>query len=413
MVHGVCPGSHCEEKPRQSRVAGIKMIRKRSFVSILKAMWLRRPSWLRVSLRDTVIFSIAVSAVWFTWGNWGWLIENPERSAVIPNIVVPLIALISLLFKNYYVDAANHRRLDDFYQKAADALGSDSQTIRFRGMSDLKELADKNTGEYHVKVMQSLCRYVRQPPPLPDGDVMLTLLGPGPALVRSMKPVKYREYREDINVAMKIIGRRDHRRIALEEAASLTLDLRGSDLRDQDLRKLNFSGVDLSNANLAGSVLRNTNFSHSKCVYVRLTRASLWGTDFSQTNLSDAQINKIISCHGADFSGATMYGANFVLSSLAGAKFHGAKFTGANITATCFCSGPPCSTRGVTMNQLCGCNIRLKHRPPHLNGLIDEQTKKPIVSSMSCSSSKCLVCKLRMGDFNPRGRLPSLPTIPH
>ena len=91
-------------------------------------------------------------------------------------------------------------------------------------------------------------------------------------------------------------------------------------LRDVQLTKANFCGVDLRGADLRHAVFRNSDFSHAN-----LSHADLTDADIVDSNLTLADLT------GVDLSIASLEGAIFDETNLKDANFYGAMFGGARL----------------------------------------------------------------------------------
>ena len=344
-------------------------VRLRRVLHVLRSGWLVAAAWAG---------AVIGIGGFITYECWDWLIGDANRSAVVRNVVLVLASLIGLpvaLWRSWIAQrqaaTAEGGLLNERYQKAAEMLGHEHLSVRLGGVYALARMAEEHPVGYHLQIAELFCAYVRHPPPVagkaPRNRKRAPRVGMG--------PLDYPQHRTDIAAIMKAMGTRSARRVVLEKRASTTLSFSGADLRGLGMRDLNFAHADFSNADLSFTDLRGADFSHCTCWGIILTRAMLGKTDFAGANLSNARLDKVIDCYGANFSDAVLHGARLVLSRMYGAKFHRARLDGANIAETRFHqAGNSLLVEGLTMAQLVRCRPRPPHRSPHLDGLVDQST---------------------------------------
>lgn len=90
-------------------------------------------------------------------------------------------------------------------------------------------------------------------------------------------------------------------------------NLSGANLSNANLRNVNLShsylnGANISKADLSRSKLEDAKLVHSKLIYANLTEAKLDDADFSHTNLTNANLNSTQAL-GTNFTSATFTGA--------------------------------------------------------------------------------------------------------
>ena len=349
-------------------------------VRLKKLLGTLSPGWL-------VAAAWAGAVIWIggfiTYECWDWLVGDANRSAVVRTVVLVLASVIGLpvaLWRSWIAQrqaaTAEGGLLNERYQKAAEMLGHEQLAVRLGGIYALARMAEEHSVKYHLQIAELFCAYVRHPPQEAERPTVGRAARSRKHVARvGMGPLGYPQHRTDIAAIMKAMGTRSARRIVLEKGASTTLSFRGADLRGLDLRDMNFAHVDFREADLSYTDLRGADFSHCTCWDIVLTRAMLGKADFSGANLSNAWIDKVIHCYGADFSDAVLHGARLVLSRMYGAKFHRTRLDGANIAETRFHqAGSSFFVEGLTMEQLVRCTSRPQHRSPHLDGLVDQST---------------------------------------
>lgn len=157
--------------------------------------------------------------------------------------------------------------------------------VRMGAILALERIAKKNA-DVHIQIMEILTGYLRENAPLAK-DVE--------SLPDRQKP------RQDIQLALTVIGRRPAKRIALETANKFRLDLRNCEFSLVDLTGLNFDNARLSNshflkANLRHAQLNNADLEDAQLnnAYLsdaQLNNADLWYAQLNNADLGDAQLN--------------------------------------------------------------------------------------------------------------------------
>lgn len=179
----------------------------------------------------------------------------------------------------------------------------------------------------HIQIMEILCAYIRQNaarnrPALPEIDLT-------PEQWRIWGAMRRAHADLDVDIALRIIGRRSAERKTKEESQKFRLDLERVTLRAADLRNRSLSKALLSTAHLQGALL--------------------WGADLQ----------------GADLRGAQLQGCNLRESNLQGANLKGADLRGANLFMAKFDKGTVltdvnvwgASLRGVDLSD---CNVSIE-----------------------------------------------------
>ena len=110
----------------------------------------------------------------------------------------------------------------------------------------------------------------------------------------------------------------------------------GANLRDADLRNVDFSGAELSNANLIGADLNEANLRNVDLNAADLRDADLRDVDFSGADLRDADLSGAELCFsilsGADLSRADLSGADLSSAILRGTNLSRADLSGADLS---------------------------------------------------------------------------------
>jgi uncharacterized protein YjbI with pentapeptide repeats len=220
--------------------------------------------------------------------------------------------------------------------------------VRIGAILSLERIAQDSTrydnGRDHVRVMEILCSYVRENAPIrnqpTNGSPDLEKANPRNLVYEAHKP------REDISMALQVIGRRSSEQRELEKSHDTFDGYYRLDLRGTDLRKVNLTGMNFDDASLRGSwfdksILNYASFKNSNLLNVSFVNVSAKGATFQRANL------------GADFSDAILDGAKFEIFETDddGSLFKSengryAKFVGAQLlNASVLFSGKPSKKR--------------------------------------------------------------------
>lgn len=202
---------------------------------------------------------------------------------MLASVATTIAALGALWFTNQSLLAANREHslaeriaITDRFQKAVEQLASDNADVRVAGIYMLERVAQDAPSD-HRMVFEVLTTFVRTHTKSFDCDP-----------VESFDNLAFRPP-VDIQVAMRVIGRRD----TGNEAELPSYDLGGACLAGLDLRSTNFAGFSFDRANLFGAYLHGADLAH---------------TDFLDADLSTAALP------GADLTGANLYGAKLQLA---------------------------------------------------------------------------------------------------
>ncbi len=198
---------------------------------------------------------------------WDWLAGDESGSATIRNVGLVIAGSLAILLATWCAVVADKQAssaqrqtavaqqglLNERYQKAAEMLGSDVLSVRIGGVHTLRNLAVEQPNQYHVRVMQMLCAFVRNP--TKGGTDWAEL-----ATSRMYSDVPFLMLREDLQAVMDVIRGRSNSDVHLEEREGFSLqlqyaDLRGATLHGADLRRAILWGADLSGAFLASTRL--------------------------------------------------------------------------------------------------------------------------------------------------------------
>ena len=178
-------------------------------------------------------------------------------------------------------DTAHESLLNERHQRGTEMLGSSVLSVRLGGIYAFQGLAEQHPEQYHVRVMQQLCSFVRHPtevegqPTVSSREVELGVVG----------GLEIEVVREDIQAAMHSIALCHTRNLQFETQHNYLIDLHGADLRGVDL-----SNKDLSRApeydeaapfDYAMIGTMHTNLRGVKLHYANLSRTNLTQTDLS------------------------------------------------------------------------------------------------------------------------------------
>lgn len=358
------------------------------------------------------------------------LLDPSENAENIRNIGLALAAIIGVPFLVWrsavaakQAQVAEQSHITDQINAAVLGLGSEKTRIvtddegnrreqslpnlevRIGAILSLERIAQRSDDD-HVRIMEVLCAYIREntkerneaAPPTPGFPERNHEAYPEPDYAQIAE--NYRDSmaqwalslspRNDVQIALRVIGRRSHRQRQIEitytalnqpsgassseppspepptatasfaewnefflkaQSKSVSysgyrIDLHGTDLRGYDLLGMNFEKADFRKANLSAAVLTQVDFSdalffESHLNAADMREARLDGADLFRANLCGANLTRA-RARGANFSSAWIRGA--VCSS---AKFKGSSFKNATMQA--------CDLTDVRLN---GSNLR-------------------------------------------------------
>lgn len=132
-------------------------------------------------------------------------------------------------------------------------------------------------------------------------------------------------------------------------------ELKGADLTELKLFKVDLSRADLSGADLSKSILHGSNFSWADLSKADFRKANLTGANFDWADFEEADLSQVegfdsITCSGANFSGANFRQTNMSFDSLEefrkqGASFNEAELSEANIKTRIAAAAAPVRNR--------------------------------------------------------------------
>jgi len=195
--------------------------------------------------------------------------------------------------------------------------------IRLGGLFALERISQTSTHD-HVSVMETISAYIRENA---VSEVEVEAVDDEPA--------QYLPPRADIQMAIRILGRRGPVRMAQEAASEppFRLDLRGADLALIDLSRLEIGPVRFDRANLSGAWLDGANLSGSDFTAASLREAWMEDTQLIRVRLEEADLRGAWAVN-ADFTGAELDGTNLTETRLRGADLTGVELDSAVVRQT-------------------------------------------------------------------------------
>ena len=231
-----------------------------------------------------------------------------QGSALLLGALVAAATLIFTLLRTWINErttrATEEGLITDRINAAVASLGAD-KTVK--GIEDGKEYTHPNI-EVRVGAILALERIAKR-----SLDVHIQIMEILCAYIRENTKEKRERPREDIQLALTVIGRRSEKAITMEPWG--LIDLRGTHLDHADLREAR-----LPNAQLTGAQLNGANLYGAE-----LNRAYIIAAQLNEANLSWAQLN------GADLSQAKLNRADLLAAQLNSARLLAAQLNGAHL----------------------------------------------------------------------------------
>lgn len=220
----------------------------------------------------------------------------------------------------------------DYSKPVMEEVTEPNLEVRIGALFALERISQDSDRD-HVNVMEILCAYIRNnadrnSPTLPDEEPEEGWRAWGEAN-RTQLPL-------DVDIALKIIERRDDTRkaiekqegyrLGLERAPMYALDLAERELVGAFLFQAKFQGTNLWNANLkecylgdtefSGANLLNANLQGANLVLAEFQDANLYGTEMQGSYLMLANFDRSTSMDGANFDRAYCMSVDFSETSL-------------------------------------------------------------------------------------------------
>ncbi|MDD7970560.1 pentapeptide repeat-containing protein [Roseinatronobacter alkalisoli] len=301
-----------------------------------------RPLGPLLTVVVAVLFVLALVSAFVVLGRT--IFAGGEVSLGVGGLVVALLGapfvIWGTVLKHQTVMFQKEGHMTDRINKAVEQLGAekvvkkiiDGETqetsepnieVRIGAILSLERIAQDSTrhdkGRDHVRVMEILCAYIKENAPIKDKDEekrssLTKAFAENSAKADYAGPDFYDfalhwagnspKPRADIELALRVIGRRTGSQIAIEENHPAPDGRYKLDLSDADLRRVDLTGLDFSDANMRGSwldsaLLNGVKFDRANLLYTYFYCASAAETSFVRANL------------GADFTGAILDRSTF------------------------------------------------------------------------------------------------------
>ena len=301
----------------------------------------------------------------FSWAYWQEGGGGASRSEIARNFLLALAAFIGLGFgiwravtahrqtraaqgqasaateqarvANEQARIAQQGQFTERFSRAAEHLGSGQLPVRLGGIYALWRLAQDSPERDAIPVVDILCAFVRDPPPIEPppstGEAGAAQPGQNPSDAAT-------KLRPDVQGVLKLLGDsaasyRQHLptgyRLDLSRADLMDAELPGVDLSSADLSGAELSGAMLSRANLSRANLSGADLSGAQLTVANLSRATLWSADLRSAQLARADLSRA-ELDGADLSRAAFWHANLSGASLSDAKLTRANLSGADLS---------------------------------------------------------------------------------
>ena len=231
-----------------------------------------------------------------------------QGSALLLGALVAAATLIFTLLRTWINErttrATEEGLITDRINAAVASLGAD-KTVK--GIEDGKEYTHPNI-EVRVGAILALERIAKR-----SLDVHIQIMEILCAYIRENTKEKRERPREDIQLALTVIGRRSEKAITMEPWG--VIDLRGTHLDHADLREARLPNAQLTGAQLNGANLYGAELNRAYLIAAQLNGADLIKAQLNEANLYAAQLNE------AYLSWAQLNGANLSEAQLNGAEY--------------------------------------------------------------------------------------------
>ncbi len=226
--------------------------------------------------------------------------------------------------------------------------------VRIGAIYALERIAQDSDRD-HVQVMEILCAYIRQNAPdtlaepfpkdwreaFAADDIDIEAMPSRRQIVDSARQL--RKPREDIQVALTVLGRRSTRQIAIEghrnsegEWIGYLLDLRSTCLQNAYMIRGQFENARFNHAQMQGTVLSGARMQGADLSGAQMQGAVLREAQMQGAVLREARMQGAVlveaRMQGADLSGARMQGAVLLEARMQGADLRGARMQGADLS---------------------------------------------------------------------------------
>ena len=352
---------------------------------ILKSVWFWIIAWV-------LLVVIATSVISFLF--WDDL-KTEDHSSTIRNIVLAAAAIIALplaiwrsIVAERQADAAQNQfkiaerdLLNERYQKGAEMLGNSRMSVRFGGINALERLGEEHPKDYHLLVMQLFCAFVVEPPENNNGHknqkentsiwdrvTAFWLRGCLHKNHKENEDISIPHARQDIQLIIELIGRRNKERRTIESEAGFLLDLSYADLSDiiflrVDLSNIKFNQSNLSRAKFSSSFFKDVEFTEANLSEAQIRNTNFFRSQFHDTNVSGAKFSDAPPPLKADNPVQSVYVASYGFYK--------------NLSGTLY-GAPGCKKSILTQNQLDQA-VADPENPPTFEEITDVCTDKPLV----------------------------------
>ena len=167
------------------------------------------------------------------------------------------------------VDIDSQRLLADRYARSAELFANAELSARLAGLYALWDLAKEEVKIYHVRIMEILCAFVRNPPELKgwkSGDD------------------QFPAQRLDVNAVLKLIRKRSEGQHQQEDTAGYWLSFEGADLRGANFDGAYLRRAIFNRANLQGAFFDNTDLQSAYFWNVRLQHTLFLNADLRKSS---------------------------------------------------------------------------------------------------------------------------------
>lgn len=315
------------------------------------------------------LLAIASAAKMLVLAVFGAPILSTGRSLSIGGVTVALIGAPFVVWRSIVaqktLNVTEQGHITDRINTAVQGLGAEKMVRQFDnewtepnlevriGAIYALERLNQDSERDHIQIMEILCAYIRQNAQaqdvaLPEGEVT-------PEDWKAWASEGQEHPRLDVDVALKVIERRDAKRkqhetdndyrLGFERAPLRKIilsgrdltgaDLRGAELQGAHLRFAKLQGADLEfaklqGANLWGAKLQGADLGFAKLQGAGLNRAQLIEADLRQAQLQGTRLNRT-QLQGADLRHAKLQKAYLGGAKLRGATLRGAQLQGAKL----------------------------------------------------------------------------------
>ena len=275
-----------------------------------------------------------------------WLLFTSLAAA--PSLVLTWI--LRDAHKRQDLKNTEERLVTERFTEAVKLLGHEKMEVRLGAIYALERVS-RDSEKDHWTVVETLAAYVRENSPWPPKKNAEESNGENAEAASKSEEEEY-TLATDIQAALTVLGRRQHR-----EKEKDRIDLRKTDLRGAELfgDTMHFEKADFSKAHLEGAELweahfenaffykaildkadfydafiekaffsraslRNTCFREARLRMVGFSDSLLEGTDFVEANIEEANFEKAF-LKKAFFTEATLKGANFCHASIVEVSF--------------------------------------------------------------------------------------------